>query len=269
MGNCYQCRSLFEDRLLTEWLIWVERSYDRRKASSWTPEEFEARTGIDEKLVGLNADYFVEWLFPNIELTVTLCPECYERETGHWPTLEPTGRDAFLQRLLASTIAVSLARSLFERCGYEVRHAGYEHTMPEWANRMKRGDPNPAVARARNIPDLYVYDPKINSLHSIEIKTTRSGSAEWIYPKNQLDTLRTHHPDAILMVYSQPLYRFAVQTIKLIAWQRLQVEATYGRRQYVIDLNGCVEPHQFFEYVTQDDYTWFRDNTKQVLGTFV
>ena len=88
------------------------------------------------------------------EVTIQVCLDCRVAITGNAPRsdVQPI-INSFHIRTLQSGIASEIARALFEHCGYEVRHYGYEDTTPEWNNKLKAGDANPVAAKIKSRPD--------------------------------------------------------------------------------------------------------------------
>jgi hypothetical protein len=204
------------------------------------------------------------------EVTLHVCIRCFTWLTGSQRTESQPAKILFTLRTLQSGIATAIARSLFEYYSYEVRHSGYEYSTPEWVNSLKSGDPNPAAARIRAMPDLRVYDRELNNLYDVEVKTTKQPSSRWRYRKDQIDTISYYHPEAILMVYVQPEHDFYTQRIRRINWGDTTMYTFDSQVFYEVNLQ-CVfiKPTELFEQMTLDDYYPFLDGAKQILREFM
>ena len=168
-------------------------------------------------------------------------------------------------RFLVGEMAVNLAKSLFEISGYKVKHSGYEFTHPEWLDDMKKGDASQAVLSKRATPDLEVYDPLMNSIYNVEVKTTIDTPSAWEYPKGSLDRLRLYHPTAILLVYVQGTHKVYAQKVQDIDWGNLP-SGPKGPKCYVFDLETqFVSLPELFDKVSPTTYQEFLDKSRVVL----
>jgi len=204
-------------------------------------------------------------------MSVHMCLNCFVGLTGKAPPpnqILPI-ENTFTTRTLQSNIATALVKALFEHCGYEVRHSGYEHTTPEWTSSLKRGDANIAARRIRASPDLRVYDRSFNSLYDIEVKTTRQPSNRWRYRSDLIDTLRYYHEEAILMVYVQHEHEFYVQTLNKVDWKNMPIYGQNSSRYYEVDLvTSFLKPHQCFDGITPKHYYPFIEGARIVIAEF-
>lgn len=153
---------------------------------------------------------------PPVEMILSRPQRQETRTVDGSESISEPNRFGFYLENLGSMLAVAISRMLFESSGYEVRPSGYEDLFPEWRAALKAGDSTVAAARIRTLPDIKVYDQGLNTLYEVEIKTTRRAPTGWRYAKSALDTLRYHHPEAVLMVYVQPQHQFYVQYVKRV-----------------------------------------------------
>jgi hypothetical protein len=203
------------------------------------------------------------------EITLNICIDCFISLTGRPPADVQPPKNLFHIRTLQSGIAVEIAKALFEHCGYEVRHTGYEYTTPEWVNRLKCGDPNPAVAFIRGKPDLTVYDHRLNSVYEVEVKSTGQASSRWRVRKDDIDTQRHYHPEAILMVYVQHEHEFYACGLRRIDWEDIATYTYNAQVYYEVDLKcSLLKPTQIFGKLTPNDYFPFQEGVKKTLAAF-
>ena len=251
MGNCDRCR--IDITPLFTFTAWDNQDEQRYAYSQVLDEEQ------------------ILQYFPGREVTLSYCRDCYCTTTGSPPAEEPhpIQSNLFVVRTLQSGIATQLARALFEECSYEVRHSGYEYTMPEWVAGLKAGHPNPAVLQVRAVPDLMVYTKNITTLYNVEVKTTSARGPIWWYPKYQLDKLRKYHLEAVLMVYVQPAYTFFVQRVRSIGWDELPTRMVGANTFYWINLEETfASPPDVFGLISPDSYTSFMTKARSVLEDF-
>ena len=231
---------------------------DRRYAYSQVLDEFELR----------------QW-FPGHQVQTNACGACWTAATGLAVPTHPEAVDegkaspSFPVRALQHSIAVAIAVTLLESSGYRVRHSGYEHTMPDWGPALKKGDPNVAAMKVRSTPDLVAFDSDLNSIYSIEVKTTTQRPEVWRYPKAQLDALRTFHPEAYLMVYAERVAEFRVQTVAGLDWDNLPVVDLYGQPGYEINLMAAMDSvPRHLQLVSETDVARLRESSQRVLNGF-
>jgi len=271
MGTCDRCRhscphlyEIVESEVVTEW---DDQEYEKRAYSLILDEETagmmftgqEVRSVV-ETVSHLCVDCYAQWLAQR---------ESVAREARMSGTEEHVSSNPFAMRMLQSDLSVSLAKALFEYCGYEVRESGYEHTVPQWMSRMKEARDERNITRVRYTPDLMVFDRADNILHEVEVKTTTLCPTNWIYSKQRLDGLRSHHPDATLMVYSQATSHFSVQDISAIEWSGLPVRDLKGVAYYEVNLDKAfLFPQQLFPRITAESYRDFRRLSQRVLDGF-
>ncbi len=251
MNTCDKCGRAFN--ILYEMRAWDDQDEERYLYSQVMEEQF------------------LRQMFPGRELVLHVCRDCYFHLTGQRLPYRSraTPYQSFTIRTLQSAIAVAVARSLFEFCGYQVRYSGYEHTMPEWAGQMKQGDPNTPVARVRAMPDLRVYDRSLNNLYEIEVKSTHQSPSTWNYRKDLLDTLLYHYPDSLLMIYSQATGEFFVRRTKDIPWGDVPVHVNHSADFYSFNLLKMFSPPQeMFGLITAEQYASYRKYTGHVLKAF-
>ena len=204
------------------------------------------------------------------EVTLQVCSQCFVLLTGNPSPKFESPQNLFLFRTLQSNLSAVIAASLFEYCGYQVRHSGYEYSVPEWLNSLKAGDPNPAAARIRVMPDLKVYDRELNSIYEVEIKTTKQASSRWSYRKDQIDTIWHYHREAILMVYVQPEHIFYAQRMDMLNWGDVATYTSKSHVFYEVNLQSMfLEPTLLFVKMTPEKYYPFLKRTEQILGEFV
>lgn len=199
-----------------------------------------------------------------------VCIECFRINIGRLPDNIQPPINAFYLRTLQGGIAGEIARAMFEHCGYEVRHHGYEYSAPEWKGRLKAGDPNSVAARIQNRPDLLVFDDGINDVYEVEVKSTNQKPSRWRYPKPLIDTLRHYHPDAIIMVYVQSEIDFYVGVPRKIDWSNMPTSTdNSGKLFYVVDLpSSFLRPHQHFRKMSPNDYYPFLKGVGETLKAF-
>jgi hypothetical protein len=175
---------------------------------------------------------------------------------------------SFSLRALQSSIAVATAKSLFEECGYQVRHTGFEFAVPEWRTPLLAGEPSPSALWLRSLPDITVYDEPLNCIYEVEVKTTEQASQVWRYGKERLDRLRSYHPTAHLMVFRQRSCDFLCQRVDHIDWERQAMSR--DRKWYDIDLPSTFEsPPAHFPSMSNVRYVSALEQIRRLLSEFV
>ena len=256
-------------------------SFCRRQVS----QTYEYRQWDDEAddrymySVVMNTDE-LEMNFPGHWRVFLLCADCSYKTTGFpappsevkvpEPIKEAYGsRFTFNARSLQASLASAIARAMFERVGYQVRHSGYEYTLPDWVEKMKRGDANLAVLRVRNIPDLKVYDPDFNTLYDIEMKSTLQRTNRWRYRKDSIDTLLSFAPDVLIMVYFAKDHRFYCQYANKLDWQQTRLITIDTIDFYEFDVSkSFASPSAIFARLDEQKYQAFLLESSQVLRQF-
>ena len=256
--RCQHCGGEFEALYAVK--VWDDQEQERYQYSMMLGQEYAA------------------W-FPGEYMHLNVCRDCYLTFAGTEPTSPvpetqpapptlPAG-PTFLQRTLQSALATSLVRAMFEHCGYEVKNSGYEYTTPEWREPMKAGDPNLAVVRIRTSPDFRVYDRHLNSLYDVEVKSTSQAAQNWHYRQDRLDTLRSLHPESIIVVYAQGTHKFYAQRVSALDWAVIPVKVWPDHHSYAINLTTLfVEPPSLFERVSVEAYNEFLRLSRDVLRGF-
>jgi len=216
--------------------------------------------------------------WPNMHRTLTLAALAKDKHVLCEARMATNAQEAhdirppenlFHIRTLQSAVAVEIAYSLFEFCGYQVRHHGYEYSTPEWKSGLKSGDANPAAAKIKSQPDLLVYDSEINDVYEVEIKTTNQPSSRWRIRSADIDTFRYYHPDAILMVYVQHEYDFYVGPLRRIDWENIQTYTYDSHAFYEVDLGSSfLKPTTLFNQVTPNAYFPFLEGVKNTLAAY-
>ena len=203
------------------------------------------------------------------EVTIRACIDCFVAITGSPPADIQPPENLFHIRTLQSAVAVEIAYSLFEHCGYQVRHHGYEYSTPEWMSSLKSGDANPAASKIKSQPDLLVFDSEINDVYEVEVKTTNQPSSRWRIRKADIDTLRYYHSGAILMVYVQYEHDFYVGPLRRIDWENIHMYTDGSHEFYEVDLGSSfIKPTTVFNQVTPNAYFPFLEGVKRTLAAF-
>lgn len=257
--RCQHCGGEFEPLHAVK--VWDDQEQERYQYSQVLNED-ELRINFPGEYVHLNVCRDCYLTFAGTE------PSSPVHDTEPTPPTLPTG-PTFLQRTLQSALATSLVRAMFEHCGYEVKQSGYEFTTPEWREAMKAGDPNLAVVRIRTSPDLRVYDRYLNSLYDVEVKSTSQKAQSWLYRQDRLDTMRSLHPESIIVVYTQRIHKFYAQRVSDLDWAAIPVKVWPDHSAYAINLTTLfVEPPSLFERVSVEAYSEFLRLSREVLRGF-
>lgn len=206
-------------------------------------------------------------VFADDELFDSIAAQSAKGRSSKESTSAPHRR-SFPYRVLQSSIAAEVVRTLFKECGYEVKLSGYESVLAEWSEAMKAGDPNSVSRRIRNTPDFLVYDRQLNNMYEVEVKATELNPSMWRYSKSRLDSLRHDFPQAVLVVYAQRTHQVYVQQVQAIDWDSTPVQRNKDGEFYQLSLDGFAPPHQLFRLITSEKYLAFLEDSRPVLLSF-
>jgi hypothetical protein len=162
----------------------------------------------------------------------------------------------FRDRNAMHSLGVMIARDVFEAAGYDVQRTGIEDQHPEYLD-IHTPDPSESLSRLRSNPDLYVSEKGTSDLYRVEVKTTTMSPPDYRLGTNVIERLRSHHSDAVLLVYHIPSSRMFVKRIRDVNWDSVPVVTSNGTPYYVLQFAGTGEQNfenieEFFPKVTKE-----------------
>ena len=187
------------------------------------------------------------------QLNLTKVERKINETSNRRPEITLTG---FRDRDAMHSLGVVIVRDLLEAAGYDVQRAGIEDQHPQYLY-IRTPDPSESLSHLRSNPDLYVSEKGTSNFWRVEVKTTAMSPPDYRLRTNVIERLRTHHSDAVLLVYHIPSSRIFVKRIRDVNWDSVPVDKSNGTPYYVLQFAGPGEPNfenieEFFSKVTQE-----------------